>query len=233
MSTQDCSCFMLIPLCSMVSKILRSKHKYLEQDVGGEPPTVDRAQSKISKPLEELDESAPWSSWSENTAAGSYTMKVPRSPASSNKQRHGSQSNAVDKNVHSMQTSAAWTADCSGMSVPKLDRTMSDVYQDELYNPVLPLARTPQSSFSQNRSMLPPMSSSFVPAHVPSPPRKSNTQSEQYPIVQRAPYPGHSMHNGIVINGERYACKECFDGNRVSSCQHIGRYSKKLRYILG
>ena len=322
----------------MVSKILRSKHKYLDQDIGREPPTVDRAQSKISKPLEQLDESSPWSSWSKITAAGSYAMAsmqarlqsspnsppesgfssvapsrpgspggskagdnngvpmtctncftqttplwrrnpeghplcnacglflklygwvrplslktdvikkrnrgsgnqlpfgaastrslkkasrknsihqtpantptsgknhgqndsasppstVPGSPGSSNKQRHGSQSNAVDENVHSMQTSAAWMADCSGMSVPKLDRTMSGVYQDELYNPVLPLARAPQYAFSQDRSASPPIPSPF------------------------------SMRNSILNNGERYACEACSDDDRISSCQHIGRYS--------
>ena len=179
----------------MVSKILRSKHKYLDQDTGREPPTVDRAQSKISKPLEQLDESAPWSSWSEITAAGSYALEVPRSPASTKKQMHESQSNAVEKNVHSMQTTAAWPADCSGMSIPKLDRTMSDVYQDELYNPVLPLARTPQDAFFQDLSISPPMSSPF------------------------------GMRNGILNNGERYACEACSDDNRISSCQYIGRYS--------
>ena len=189
MSTQGRDWFMLIPPCSMVSKILRSKHKYLDQDFGREPPPIDRAQSKISKPLVQLDESAPWSSWSEITAAGSYAMGVPRSPASSNEQRQGSQGYAVDNNAYSMQTSAAWTSDFSGMSIPKLDRTMSDVYdvyQDELYNPVLPLARIPQDPYFHDLPISSPMSSPFVPAHVPSPPPIFDTHSEQYPIVQQA-----------------------------------------------
>ena len=195
---------MLIPYCSMVTKILtRSKHKYLVQDVGREPPPVDGAQSKISEPLEQLDESAPWSSWSEITAAGSYALEVSRSPASTNKQMHESQSNAVEKNVHSMQTTAAWPADCSGMSIPKLDRTMSDVYQDELYNPVLPLARTPQDVFFQDLSISPPMSSPYVPTPVPSPPPGFDTQSEQYPIVQQAHHQDDSMRNAIDAAIER------------------------------
>ena len=359
----------------MVSKILRSKHKYLNQDIAREPPNVDTPHSKISKPLEQLDESAPWSSWSEIIAAGSYAMAsmqarpqssptspsesefssvapsrpgstggskagdnngvpttcincftqttplwrrnpegyplcnacglflklygvvrplslktdvikkrnrgssnqlpfgtastrslkkvsrknlirqtpattptygkshgqndsasppsaVPRSPASSNKKMHRSQSNAVDETAHSMQTSAAWMADCSEMSVPKLDRTMSDVYQDELYNPVLPLTRTPQHAFSRYRSTSPPMSSPIVPTHVPSPPPRSDTQSEQYPIVQQARHQGDSMRNGILIDGERYACNACFCDDRVGSCQHTGRYHSS-EHILG
>ena len=349
----------------MVSKILRSKHNYLDQDTGREPPTVDRAQSKISKPLEQLDESAPWSSWSEIAAAGSYAMAsmqarpqsspnsppesgfssvapsrpgspgdskagdnngvpttctncftqttplwrrnpegyplcnacglflklhgvvrplslktdvikkrnrgsgnqlpfgaasarslkkasrknsihqtpattptsgkshgqndsasppsaVPGSPASSDEQRHGSQSNAVDKNVHSMQKSAAWTADCSGMSIPRLDRTMSDVYQDELYDPVLPLARIPQDAFFQDLSISSPMASPFIPAHITSPPPRFDTQSEQHPIVQQAHHQGDSTHNAILINGEKYACKACSNEDQVSGCRHTG-----------
>lgn len=182
---------MLIPFCSMVMKILRSKHKYLEQDAGRKPPPVDGAQSKISKPLEQLDESAPWSSWSEITAAGSYAMETPRSLASSNKQMQRSQSNAVDKTAHSMQTSAAWTADCSGMSIPKLDRTMSDVY----------LARTPQDAFFQDLSISPTMSSPSVPAPVPSPPPGFDTQ--QHLIVQQARHQDHSLRNAIDAAIER------------------------------
>ena len=125
---------MLIALRSTVSKILRSKHKYLGQDLGREPPHDDKSQSKISKPLERLDESVPWSSWSEITAAGSYAMEHLGSPASSNK---------------------PMTIDFSRMSIPDIDPFTSDVLQDELYNPDFQLAQASQSFTPQDRFISP------------------------------------------------------------------------------
>lgn len=170
---------MLIPPRSNVSKILRTKHKYLDQDVGREPLPDDRAQSKISKPLEQLDESAPWSSWSEITAAGSNVMKVPRSPGSINQKAHKSQ-------------------------ITTFDRIMSDYYPDELYYPALQPLQEPQYVFSQDRSISPPMSSPLVPAQAPSPPPTTDHQSGQYPIVQQAHHQGDSMRNAVFINVEGY-----------------------------
>ena len=165
---------MLIPPCSMVSKILRAKHKYHDQVVR-EPSPVDRAQSKISKPLEQLEESAPWSSWSEITEAASSAMKVPGSLASSNRQRHESQGNAVDNKGHSMLKTAAWTTDCSGMSTPEFARSMWDVWQDELYDSTLQLFPAPRDVFSQDRTISPPMSSPLLPARATSDRRETSS----------------------------------------------------------
>ena len=196
----------------MVSKILRSKHKYLDQDIGREPPTVDLAQSKISKPLEQLDEPAPWSSWSEITAAGSHAMASmqARPQSSPNSPPESGFSSVAPSRPGSPGGSQA--GDNNGVSTTCTNCCTQTT----------PLWRC-NPAFSQDRSISPPMSSPFVPARVPSPPPGSDTQSEQYPIVQQARHEDDSMHNGILINGERYACKVCYDEDRVSGCQHTGR----------
>ena len=213
------------PLCLKTDVIKKRDRCSSDQLPFGAASTrsLKKASSKDSIHQTPATTPTPGKNHGENDST-SPPSAVFRSPASSNKQRHGGQSNAVDENVHSMRTSAAWMADCSGMSVPKLDRTVLDVYQDELYNPVIPLAGTPQYAFFQDRSTSPPMSSPFVPAHVPSLPLRSDTQSERYPIVRQARHQGDGMRNGILINGERYACEACVNDYRVSSCQHNGRY---------
>ena len=138
LSSQDSNCSTLIRPCSSVSEILDAPHRLSELFVGREPPPVDGAQSKVLKPLEQLDKSAPWSSWPEITEAALYAMKLPESPAPSN--RYESHGNAVDKKVHSTLGTAACVA---GMLKPDLN------------------------IFSQDRCVSPPMSSPPLPTQAP------------------------------------------------------------------
>ena len=125
---------------SVVSKILRSPHKYLKTGVRTEPPPIDRLQCKIIKPLKSLDASTPWSSWSKIFAAGLDVTGNSDLPVSSHRSRQEIQSNAVDKDVHSIRISQAWKSHTS------------DVNQDDLDKPDLNLGQASQHVFSPDRS---------------------------------------------------------------------------------
>ena len=111
---------MLIPY-STVSKVLRRKDQHLARDVSPEPPRFDRRQSKASNQIEEglrnLDESAPWSSWSKITAAGRNAMMIPDPPTSSRKPMQANQTSKVEHNLCFMQMGSALMRDVSQMPV--------------------------------------------------------------------------------------------------------------------
>ena len=109
---------MLIPY-STVSKVLRRKDHHLARDVSPKPPRFDRPQSKASKHIEQglqnLDESAPWSSWSKITAAGRNAMMIPAPPTSCRRPMQANQTSKVEYNLFSMQMGSAPMRDVSQM----------------------------------------------------------------------------------------------------------------------
>ena len=156
-----------------------------------------------------------------NTRQMSSELKTPHSPQY--EPRLESQSDAVHQNVHHRRMSSERIPLSSARHdpYPRYDRySQYDPYAQ--YDPYVQYDPYAQYDPYGDSHISTPLL-----AQAPTSPSSMWNVFEQ--PCQQACLEADGMGNGILINGERYACEACFDNNRVSSCYHTGRYSQKLR----